>query len=258
MKHISSHALGAVLLMAFAAGTAAAPLTANSGAIAAKGELADGGRVVGSFMVQAVLRDGNFSGSAALVAGGSTVSGPLVEKRSYFENGRCYFRVENGRAHAEVSGKCDSAGMEGRFQSFNPDGAMSSGTAKASFVLAGGTPAAQAARLPSGKLTCAYNEPKIGIRMGEITQYSLRFSNLASLTLDPAGTYVAGNGARGRFTQIAGDKIRLVSGPWEGAIGSLENDRSGAPAVVFHIEENRRPDGIHIVDPYSTHCTKAR
>jgi hypothetical protein len=258
MKHISSRVLGAMLLMLGAASAAAAPLTANSGAIAAKGELADGGRVVGSFTVQAVLRDGNFSGTGTLVAGGSTVSGALVDKRSYFENGRCYFRIENGRAHAEVSGKCDSAGMEGRFQSFIPDGAMGSGSAKASFVLAGGAPAVQAARLPSGKLTCAYNEPKIGIRMGEITQYNLRFSNLASLTLDPAGTYVAGNGARGRFTQVAGGKIRLVSGPWEGATGALENDRSGAPAVVFHIEENRRPDGIHIVDPYSTHCTTAR
>jgi hypothetical protein len=28
--------------------------------------------------------------------------------------------------------------------------------------------------------------------------------------------------------------------------------------VIFHIEENRRPGGVHIVDPYTTRCTRAR
>jgi hypothetical protein len=34
--------------------------------------------------------------------------------------------------------------------------------------------------------------------------------------------------------------------------------RSGRPAVVFHIEENRRADGVHIVDPYTTRCPDSR
>jgi hypothetical protein len=257
MKPTSLSCLFATTALLAAAMAQAAPLTPNSGAVKVAGQVTDRENNAGTFSVQAVLKDGHFTGTATFAIGGTSMAGPLLEQRSYFENGRCYFRMENGRARAEFSGKCDSTGMEGRFESF-AGGDLKNGAAKAAFTLAGGAPVAEPAGiLPSGKLTCAFNEPKIGVRLGETTQYSLRFSNLASLTLDPSGTYTTGNGGRGRFAREGG-KIRLGSGPWQGALGTLENDRSGAPAVVFHIEENRRPDGVHLVDPYTTHCTKAR
>jgi hypothetical protein len=252
---------GALLASAAAAG--AAPLTPNTGALAMAGTVTGYGNAPGKFTVQAVLRQGNFTGTGSLEIGGQVVSGPLVEKRSYLENGKCYFRFENGRAHAGISGKCDSAGLDGRFEAFLPTGDMNAGPAKASVTLGGGAPsggapvAEQAGRVPTGKLMCAFNEPKIGIKMGELTEYTLRYSNMVSLTLAPGGSYAAGKSTRGSYV-VQGGKVRLTSGTWAGAVGTLENDRSGAPAVVFHIEDNRRADGVHIVDPYTTRCTAPR
>jgi hypothetical protein len=244
------------LLTSWAA--SAAPLTPNAGAVTMAGSITGNGNAAGKFTVQAVLRQGNFTGTGTLEIGGEVVSGPLVEKRSYLENGKCYFRFENGRSHAGISGKCDSAGLDGRFEALLPTGEMNAGPAKASFALAGGAPVPEpAANVPTGKLVCAFNEPKIGVRMGELTQYSLRYSNMVSLTLASGGSYAAGNNGRGSYV-IQGGKVRLTSGTWAGAVGSLENDRSGAPAVVFHIEDNRRADGVHIVDLYTTHCTAPR
>ncbi len=258
MKPASLPSLCAVAALLAATMAQAAPLTPNSGALTVDGKVTDRDNNAGAFSVQAILKDGHFTGTATFTIAGTSIAGPLLEQRSYLENGRCYFRMESGRNRAEFGGKCDSTGMDGRFESF-ADGQLKNGTAKASFTLAGGAPVAAASgSLPGGKLTCAFNEPKIGVKWGETTQYSLRFSNLVSLTLDPSGTYTTGNGGRGRFTREAGGKIRLGSGPWQGALGTLENDRSGAPAVVFHIEENRRPDGVHLVDPYTTHCTSPR
>lgn len=239
-------------------GAAAAPLTPNAGALTVAGTVTGYENAAGKFSVQAVLRQGNFTGMGTLEIGGQAVSGPLLEKRSYLENGKCYFRFENGRAHAEISGKCDNAGLEGRFQSFMPGGDMNAGPAKATFALAAGAPAPeQAGKVPTGKLVCSFNEPRIGVRMGEPTQYSLRYSNMVTLTLAPGGSYAAGKNTRGSYV-VQGGKVRLTSGTWAGAVGTLENDRSGAPAVVFHIEENRRANGVHIVDPYTTHCTAPR
>jgi hypothetical protein len=236
----------------------AAPLSPNSGALKVEGKVTHGDNNAGTFSAQAVLKDGHFTGTATFTIAGTSIAGPLLEQRSYLENGRCYFRMENGRSRAEFGGKCDSTGMEGRFQSF-AGGELKNGAAKAAFTLSGGTPVAAASgSLPSGKLSCAFSEPRIGVKLGELTQYSLRFSNLVSLTLDPSGTYTTGKGGSGRFAREPGGRIRLSSGPWQGALGALANDRSGAPAVVFHIEENRGPDGVHLVDPYTTHCTKPR
>lgn len=241
-------------------GVLAAPLTPNTGALTMNGELADSGSQVGSFSMQAVLKDGNFTGTATLTVDGTTLSGALLDRRSYLENGRCYFRFENGRARAEISGRCDDAGLEGgRFETFIPGLGLKTGTAKARFAMADGAPATAqlvTGKLPSGKLVCAFNEPKVSFKWGEATQYTLQYSNMVNLTLAPGGAYTAGS-ARGRYSR-QDNKIRLVSGPFEGAIGTLENDRSGTPAVVFHIEENRRADGVHVVDPYTTRCTKAR
>jgi hypothetical protein len=235
------------------AGALAAPLTPSSGKLAVSGTLAGDGR----YDIRATLKGGNFSGSAKLTVGGRTLELPLLEKRSYLENGKCYFRFEQGRARGELSGKCDSESFEGRFETFL-DGDLRNGSQKGQVALAGGAAATAAAgQVPTAKLTCAYQERKFSAKWGESTQYSLHFSNMSTLTLT-GGKYRAGQSGSGSFERVGRDKVRLTSGTWAGAIGTLEPDRSGRPAVVFHIEENRRADGVHIIDPYTTHCTEGR
>jgi len=237
----------------------AAPLGPNAGALSIAGTANDHDGNKGSFSIQAVLKDGNFTGTGHFAVGKTTVDGPLNPKLSYFENGKCYFRWEAGRARAAVSGACDSAAFTaGRLESFSPDDGSKNGEAEGKVTIAGGGTTAKPAAagiLPTTKLTCAYTDRRIGVA-GASTQYSLAFSNMASLTLTPDGGYRTANGA-GKFSR-SGDKIHLAGGPFNGAIGTLEADRSGAPAVVFHIEENRRSDGVHVVDPYTTRCTQAR
>jgi hypothetical protein len=143
-------------------------------------------------------------------------------------------------------------------ESFVPSDGSKNGEAQGTIVVggAGKAPAASAAAaLPTARLTCAYTERRIGVAAGQTTQYSLAFSNMVSLTLSPAGTYHAGKGG-GRYSRT-GNRIRLTSGPWAGAVGSLEADRSGEPAVVFPIEQNRLPSGVHRIDPYTTRCTRS-
>lgn len=247
-------AVGAALLLS--APAVAAPLTPDSGPLSASGVLQDGSGGQGRFSISASLKGGTFTGTMRLSIGDQSFEGPLVAGGSFLENGRCNFRAENGRARAEVGGPCDSALLRGRFETFLPGDGLRTGAMDGQIVLTrASAPVLAGAVLPVAKLTCAYQDRRIGVGMGQATEYSLSFSNMVSLTLSPAGTYVAGKSS-GRFTRN-GAKIRLTSGPWAGAVGTLEPDRSGRPAVVFHIEENRRPDGVHIVDPYTTRCTES-
>jgi hypothetical protein len=236
----------------------AAPLGPNTGPVSVTGTASDHDGNKGSFSIEAVLKDGNFTGTGHLAVGKTAVDGPLNSKLSYFENGKCYFRWEAGRARAAISGACDNAALTGgRLESFSPDDGSKNGEAEGRVMAGGGAtvkPAATSA-LPTAKLTCAYTDRRIGVA-GASTQYSLAFSNMVSLTLTPAGGYRTAKGG-GNFSR-SGDKIHLAGGPFDGAVGTLEADRSGAPAVVFHIEENRRPSGVHVVDPYTTRCTQAR
>lgn len=236
----------------------AAPLTPNSGSLTATGVITDGDGDRGEFSVKATLKQGNFVGSGRLTLGGQVVEGPLIVGRSYLENGQCHFYFESGRARAEVGGRCDSTTLTGKFETFIPGEGLQLGSMTGRIQL--GSPSAAAPRagaLPSGKLTCAYNNRRFAAGLGETTQYSLAFSNIVSLTLNAAGTYGVGSGGGGRFVR-SGDRLRFTSGALAGAIGSLQPDRSGAPAVVFEIDQNRRADGVHIVDPYTTRCTTAR
>lgn len=121
---------------------------------------------------------------------------------------------------------------------------------------AGAAPAGGVGGLPAYKLICFYTDLKISFRPGEATQSSLSFSNMGSLQFS-GGAYVAGSGGRGSFVR-SGNQVRFTSGTWAGAVGTLETDRSGEPAVVFRIEENRRPNGVHIIDPYTTRCSASR
>jgi len=248
-------AIGAAGLLGLAAmgGAIAAPLAPSSGAMTLAGTLERGGR----YEIQAVLKDGNFSGTARLTLNGQTIEGPLLDKRSYLENGKCYFRFEQGRARGEIRGKCDSATMDGTFETFTPAQGGATGKSSGTVTLLGGASrTAAAGQWPAAKLTCAYQDRKYTSKIGGTTQYSLAFSNMGSLKLS-GSSYATGTGS-GSLQRVEADKIRLTSGPWSGAVGTLEPDRSGRPAVVFHIEENRRPDGVHIVDPYTTRCTEAR
>jgi hypothetical protein len=76
------------------------------------------------------------------------------------------------------------------------------------------------------------------------------------LILSPDGSYRTQN-ATGRFER-RGDAIKLTSGAYAGATGRLRPDNSGAPAVYFELDENRRANGSGIVDPWSTFCVRQR
>lgn len=249
-------------LMAGAVGAeaqAGRPLSPNSGALTLVGEIRDSDGGQGEFRISATLSGGDFRGTLRLTLDGQTVEAPLIPTRSYLENGKCYFRAESGRARAELGGPCDTAAIRGTFETFMPGKGLSNGIMSGR-VQGAAVPASPAAAqvgiLPTARLTCAYQDRRIGVGMGEATQYSLAYSNMGSLTLEAGGAYRTASSG-GRFTR-AGDKIRLTSGAWAGAVGTLEPDRSGEPAVVFHIEENRRANGVHLVDPYTTRCTRAR
>ena len=241
----------------FASVAWAVPLGPNAGALTVTGTANDHDGNKGSFSIQAILKGGNFTGTGHLAVGAMTVDGSLDPKLSYFENGKCYFRWEAGKARAAISGACDSAALTaGRMESFTPDDGGKNGEAEGRIdgAASATVPVASSGTIPAPKLTCAFTDRRIGVA-GATTQYSLAHSNMATLALS-AGGYRTANGA-GTFSR-SGDKIRLAGGPFDGAIGTLEADRSGAPAVVFHIEENRGPNGVHIVDPYTTRCTQAR
>ncbi len=233
----------------------AAPLTPNSGALSARGSL----NGLGSFTLQATLQGGHFTGNATFAIEGQTLTAALMPQRSYVENGKCYFRIESNRARAELAGPCDSSSFSGRFESFIPGQGLRGGDFKGQVQLATQAPPATQTgnTLPGGKLSCAYHEAVRSFALGETTQYQLRYSNMPSLTLSANGSYRAGAQAGGNFVREGG-QIRLTSGPWSGALGTLEPDRSGQPAVVFYIDQNRRANGVHIVDPYTTHCTRPR
>lgn len=236
------------------------PLGPNSGALTLAGEIRDSDGGQGEFRISAILSGGDFRGTLRLTLDGQTVEAPLIPARSYLENGKCYFRAESGRARAELGGPCDTAFIRGTFETFMPGGGLSTGTMSGRALSAAAattaSAAGQAGVLPTAPLTCAYQDRRIGVGLGQATQYSLAYSHMASLTLEAGGAYRTASGG-GRFIR-SGDKIRLTSGAWAGAVGTLELDRSGEPAVVFHIEQNRRTDGVHIIDPYTTRCTRAR
>jgi hypothetical protein len=237
-------------------------VTPNAGPVTGKGGLTDsGGGALGTWSIDAVLKDGDFTGSATVTIKGATLTLPLKASRSFLENGKCYFYGEEGRARVEIGGPCTQNGVSGRLEAFIPQNDIYSVTGfmqgSLAFGRAGaGAKAATAAVLPTNKLTCAWMERIGGNVAGDLARYELRNSNMATLTLTPGGTYRTAN-ASGAFKR-EGDTIRLTSGQFAGAVGRLQPDRSGRPAVYFEIAENRRANGVHIVDPARTSCTTAR
>jgi hypothetical protein len=257
MRSVFSVLVVALAMAAF--GAQAQSLGPNAGPISAQGVLNDNDGHIGTWSVEAVLKDGAFTGSGSTTLAGVTVAGPLKAGRSYFENGRCYFEIEQGRNHVNLGGPCTLSTIEGRMNGFfNGDtrtGEMK-GALRFGAPAPGPRPPAAGGGLPVGKLTCAYQERLGGVVGGDLQRYELRVSNMVSLTLTPDGAYRT-NASSGRFTRD-GDVIRLTGGAFAGAVGRLRADRSGQPAVYFERDENRRPNGVPIVDIATTACTKAR
>lgn len=236
-------------------------VTPNLGPVTGSGVLTDsGGKSLGTWSVKATLKDGDFTGAATVTIQGATLTLPLKSGRSYVESGKCYFYGEEGRARIDIGGPCTQKGVSGRLSGFIPQNDIFSVTGFMKGTLAfgsgGAAKPAAAAVLPTNKLTCAWMERVGGNVAGDLARYELRNSNMATLTLSAAGTYRTAS-TSGRFTR-SGDVIRLTSGQFAGAVGRLQADRSDRPAVYFEIAENRRPNGVHIVDPARTSCTTAR
>ena len=249
----------AAAALAVTAPALAGPLSPNAGAFTGEGVLNDHDGNKGTWQVAGSLKAGNFTGTLAIVLGGKALTVTLQPGPAYLENGFCVLRGENGRNRAELRGKCDSAGfgpgtVKGYFDGDREFNGEFGGTLH--WGAAATKTAARGAVLPTGKLTCAYMERVGGVVAGDLGNRELRPSALGTLTLSPGGSYVARNGS-GKFVR-EGDTIRLTSGPWAGARGTLMADRSGEPAVYFELDDNRRADGSYIVDPWRTSCTRAR
>lgn len=246
-----------ILALLSAPALAASLVTPNAGPMRGQGSLSDNNGNSGTWQIDAVLKNGDFTGTGRATIGGAVVEGPLTKGGSYLENGKCYFKFEQGRNRVEIGGPCTPTTIEGRLGGFVA-GALRTGTMRGtlSFGAAARTASTAKAVLPMGKLTCAWMERVGGNVAGDLPRYELRFSNMVSLTLAPDGYYRT-NKAMGKFVR-EGDVIRLTTGAFAGARGRLMPDRSGTPAVYFEIAENRRANGVHIVDPARTACTKAR
>ena len=232
-------------------------VTPNAGPVEGQGTLKDNDGRTGTWSVRAVLKEGDFTGEATISLGGLSVTGPLLRGRSYIENGKCYFAFEKDRSRASLGGPCSTDSISGRLDGFLPGQGVFVGEMKGALRFGqASAAAAPAGVLPVGKLTCAWWETRVTYQAGELNGRELRFSNMATLTLLPGGTYRTAN-TSGTFVR-EGARIRLTSGAFSGAVGQLRADRSGEPAVYFERDENRRPNGVHIVDPDTTACTKAR
>lgn len=255
---------GALLATGMAAAPAlAADLTPDSGAVSFRGTLLSSDGDEGEYAIEGLLADGNFVGRGTVVIAGQYLEGDLVERQSFLENGRCALRIEQGRTRFELIGRCNDESFgafgSGSFDAFFDGGLMLRGEARGSVALSGG-PGAVAATpgvtIPTGKLTCAWQEVHFSADPDEPNDYQIAYSMMVTLTLSPDGTYRTA-ASEGTYA-VADNKLMLLSGAFAGTIGTLEPDRSGEPAVVFYKAENRGADGIPRIDPETTHCTVAR
>lgn len=251
LSGLGSMILGSVMLFAQAGGA----VSANAGPLEGRGTLKDGDGRSGVWSVQAVLKGGSFTGEASITLGEFSVTALLLPGRSFVENGKCYFAFEKDRARATLGGPCSADSISGKFDGFLPGQGAVVGEMTGTLRF-GKAAAAPKSELPVGKLTCAWWETRVTYKSGELNSRELRPSNMGTLTLLPGGNYRTAN-TSGKFVK-EGARIRLTSGAFRGAIGQLRADRSGEPAVYFELDENKRANGVHIIDPATTSCTKAR
>ncbi|RYY28261.1 MAG: hypothetical protein EOP62_03415 [Sphingomonadales bacterium] len=214
----------ATAAMLVLAAPAAAQVSPNAGPVSGEGVLNDHDGNSGTWKLSATLVGEAFAGTMEMVLGGKPMSVTL--KNAYYENGNCILRGENGRNRFELRGKCSPT----RFGPGTIDGYFDRDRAfNGEF---------------SGTL-------RWGKAAGDLARYESRPSSMVSLTLG-GGTYRTRN-ASGAYT-VSGNRIRFTSGFCAGAVGELRADNSGAPAVYFSLEENRRANGVPLVDAWSTAC----
>jgi hypothetical protein len=243
-----------------------APVTANMGPVRGEGQLVDNsGALMGNWTIDATLSEGIFSGTATITVKGATYTGPLT-KASYLENGHCYFKFESGRSTADIGGDCTTTRVGGIARGFTPLGEVYGWTGKMSGRLAfaqmdiaqRAAPAAAASgTIPTATLKCTRIEWIGGVVAGDTPRYEWHPSAMVTLTLTPGGTYRTGNRTSGNFVRD-GKLIRFTSGFYQGAVGTLQDDSSGKPAIYFNREDNYRPDGTFRIDSGRTSCVVPR
>ncbi len=244
-----------ILLAGLVALPVYAQLNPNGGAFSAKGVLNDHDGNRGEWAAQGALKGGAFQGQMAMVLGGKAMK--VSMDQAYVENGFCVLRGVDGRNRFELRGKCSPTSFgpgvaKGYFDGDRDFTGEFSGTIQ--FGAAARVPA-KAGIVPTGKLMCIYRERVGGVVAGDIGTRMSRPSAMVSLTLS-GGHYQTRNGG-GAYT-VRGDRVRLTSGPFAGAVGELRADNSGAPAVYFNVEDNRAANGRPIVDPWTTACATQR
>ncbi len=260
LRPISIALLGAALGFDVPEPPPGPPINANMGAFTGSGTLTDrDGKAIGTWSVEGRLAAGKFEGTGSVTIQGQTFAGTLRPAQSYFANNRCVFDWSEGRARAEISGPCTSNGLGGYLNAFIPTGEVYSvsGYALGNFKFGAPGKALKAGIVPTARLTCAWMERMGGVVAGQDFHYELRFSNMGFLQLSPAGTYQTAH-TSGRWVRRAGDTIKLTTGQFAGALGHLQPDNSGQPAVYFERDENRTANDVHIVDPQRTSCTVKR
>lgn len=232
-------------------------LTPNTGPMQFTGNLLDGGTVIGQFQVNGVLQQGNFTGDMTATVNGVAFSAPLKEGLSFLENGKCLLRGELERGRLELLGPCDDTsygGPQGSFEGFLPGiGSVRGGMVGTITAAPPAKTKSASVLVPAGKLTCFWYELHLATSNDEINEYYTAYSMMVTLTLHPDGRYETASS--GGSYALAGSKVTLRGGMFDGAVGTLEPDKSGDPAVVFYIDENRNAAGTPLVDPATTHCT---
>lgn len=236
---------------AFAAQPSKAQLNPNAGPVSGEGTLNDNDGNRGTWNLTGNLAKGEFTGTINMTLGERAMT--VEMKNAFHENGNCILKGENGRNRFELSGKCNPTAfgpgrINGYFDRHGTFDGFFAGTLR--WGKAAAKPAAKGV-VPTAKLMCAVRERVGGNVAGDLPRYETRPSSMVSLTLS-GGTYRTRN-ATGAYT-VAGDRIRFTSGVYAGAVGELRPDNSGAPAVYFNLEENRRANGTPIVDPWTTAC----
>lgn len=232
-------------------------LSPNQGPVSTSGTFVTGDGHQGTWRIDALLQGGKFTGTGTIDIGGNAVTAPLRPGSTYVSStGRCLFEFADGRLRGEVAGVCDTASFHDVFVTAvvpelgyetTPSGGGSGS------VQTGPAQAAANGVLPTGRLGCWWWQSTIAPIGGGTGTRQLRPSTMGSLTLSPAGTWQTAT-QRGNFVR-EGDRIRFTSGTYAGAVGTLQADNSGAPAVYFEREDNTDASGRMLVDPGRTACT---
>lgn len=233
----------------------AVAVNANSGPFTGNGALTTHDGETGQWTARGTLVVGQIAGQLAVSVGGRQITVDLSQGRAYFEHRFSVLKGVAGRNRFQLRGRCDQTPFTGTVSGYFDGVGEVNGEFTGSMIW--GKPAASSAAdavLPTGKLSCGYHERVGGVVAVDLGTREIRPSALGSLTLTPAEAYIARNGS-GRFVREGASTIRLTSGPWTRAKATLQPDNSGAPAVYFELDDNRRADGTYIVDPWRTFCT---